>query len=290
MNTLLRVAGNSLLVAGLLIVLTSPAHADVVAHWSFDSENAGVFADSTGNHDATVVTNGEGTITNEAGRFGNGITSNNIAGAQPANNAYLTFPNLTELMGPDAGSYSVSAWVKTTNTTFNNPVLADWGNSPAGTRRFSYWFSTTNANGASRPRGQSRAANTPVDPANVDIFARTIPSGNVGDDVWHHIVWTWDKDNTILRTYVDGVLADTNDVNPTNNNMLIGDSPIGTIGRKADDNRHFVGSLDEIWVVEGVLTDEEVVVLRDTNVIPEPSTLSLVGVAALLALRRRRRS
>ena len=281
------------LAAGAALALAAPsARGAVVAHWSFDQVNGGVYADDTGAHDATVVTNGTGAIANDSGRFGNGITSNNAAGAQATNNAYLSFANLTELMGPGAGSYSVAAWVRTTNTTANNPVLADWGNAAAGTRRFSYWFSTTNSGGNSRPRGQSRAANTPVDPANIDIFARTVPTaaGDVADGGWHHVAWTWDKDNTVLRTYVDGALADTNDVNPTNADMLIADSPIGTIGRKGDDNRYFVGSLDEIWVVEGVLSEEEVIALRDTNVIPEPAALAWVACGAAALARRRRRA
>ena len=276
-------------VTGLFLLSAPAARAAVVAHWSFDQNNAGVYADDTGDHNATVVTNGTGAITNDPGKFGNGITSNNAAGAQATNNAYLSFPNLTELMGPAGGSYSVSAWVKTTNNTFNNPILADWGNAPSGTRRFSYWFSTTNASGASRPRGQSRAANTPVDPANIDIFARTIPSGDVADDAWHHVVWTWDKANTVLRTYVDGTLADVNDVNPTSADLMVSASAIGTIGRKADDNRYFVGSIDEIWVVEGVLNIDEVLSLRDANVVPEPSGLALLAVAGLPLLRRRSR-
>jgi hypothetical protein len=294
MNTLLRaLVAQSVAVAVVALAAFAPSAASgaTIAHWSFDSYDVdnNRYADETGMHHAEVVTNGTGAITNEPGAFGNAITSNNAPGAQSANNAYLRFSNLTELMGPEAGSYSVSAWVKTNNTTANNPILADWGNALPNTRRWSYWFSTNNASGASRPRGQSRAANAPVDPANVDIYARQLGTGNLADNAWHHIAWTWDKENTVLRTYVDGVLADTNDVTPTSADMLVSDSIIGTIGRKADDNRHFVGSLDEIWVVEGVLSDAEVASLHATNVVPEPSSLALIAAAGLLIAARRRR-
>jgi hypothetical protein len=293
MNTLLRalvVKSRAsfvlvLVVLSLASFLPAAARGATIAHWSLDNDNGGIYADQTGLHDATVVLNGSGTITNEAAKFGNGITFDNGPGAQVTNNGYLTFSNLTELMGPEAGSYSVSAWAKTLNTLSNNPILADWGNVSAG-QRFVYWFSLTNANGNAdaQPRGQSRAGNSP----NIDIFARNAPI-DVSDGEWHHMVWTWDKPNTVLRTYVDGLLVDTNDTSPSSADMVVASSPIGAIGRKGDTNNYFNGSLDEIWVVEGVLNEAEILSLRDANVVPEPSSLALLAAAGLLILARRRR-
>src|SRR3954466_2806540 len=143
------------------------ARAQVVAHWSFDSQNGGLYVDDTNNHNATVVTNGSGAISSGSGVFGNAASFNNATGAQATNNAYMTLPNLTELMGPSGTSYSIAAWVQTTNTASNNPVLADWGQATT-TNRFVYWFSTQNATGASQPRAQARSSNSP----NTDIIAR----------------------------------------------------------------------------------------------------------------------
>jgi hypothetical protein len=45
-------------------------------------------------------------------------------------------------------------------------------------------------------------------------------------------------------------------------------SPFGTIGRKADNNRYFVGGIDEIWIVNEVLDDAAVQTLFNSNVVP----------------------
>ena len=55
---------------GFVLVVSwgGPAvRADVIAHWSFDAQAGGVYPDQTGNHNATVVTNGTGAITSATG-------------------------------------------------------------------------------------------------------------------------------------------------------------------------------------------------------------------------------
>jgi hypothetical protein len=288
------ISGRSALAAALTLVVALAASATrgaIVAHWTFDEQGGSAYGDQTGNHNATVVTNGTGTVAPVAGQFGSGVSFNNASGAQAANNAYMTFPNLTELMGPAAGSYSVSVWAATANTLSNNPILADWGTAPAGTNRFIYWFSVQNAtnNTEGQPRGQSRAANTPIAPANIDIFARNAPV-NAAGLAMRHIVWTWDKSSHVLTTYLDGAVVDTFTSTAPSFDLLQSDSAVGTIGRKSDTNNYFNGSLDELWVVNQVLTPAEVESLRTSNTIPEPASVGLAGVAAALLLLRRRQA
>lgn len=276
---------------------TTPAlKAAAIAHWTFNNSQSGatangdVYNDTTGAHNATIVLNGTGAVNSGPGQFGNGITFNNASGAQATNNAYLSFPNLTELMGASGGDYSFAAWFKTNNGASNNPIVADWGNAAANTRRFDYWFSVNNSSGSGRVRGQARAANTPVDPANIDIYARQLGTGNSADDVWHHAAWTWNKSSKILTTYLDGVLAESFTSTATSVDLMVSDSPIGTIGRKADTNNYFVGSLDEIWIFNSELSASAVAQLKNTNAIPEPSALALAGlvIGALGVVARRR--
>ena len=96
-----------------------------------------------------------------------------------ANYAWMNFPQLTEIAGPSAGDFAFAAWAKVPaqNPTWDsNTIIADWGNAPANTHRFTYWFSLANvdANVELRPRAQIRAANAPPDPATVDIIATTL--------------------------------------------------------------------------------------------------------------------
>jgi len=251
---------------------TEPAHGAVIAHWSFDastittdgSGNVLTASDDTGVHNATGVRNGTATSASVAGQFGTALQLNNTAGAQAANNAYMTFPNLTELMGATGPNYTIAAWVNTVNTADNNTILGDWGNAPAGTDRFIYWFSINNSGGQGQPRGQSRAQNLP---ANDDIFARQ-PATNVANGTWRHVAWTFNKSTATLKTYVDGGLVDTLSAIAPPLNMTNSASSFGTIGRKADNNRHFIGGIDEIWVLDEAIDDAAVQTLFAANVAP----------------------
>ena len=66
--------------------------------------------------------------------------------------------------------------------------------------------------------------------------------------------------------------------------------PRSALGAKRDNNRYFRGAMDEVKVFNGALTDDQVLSLKNTNVIPEPSTLLVLasgGVLGLLLTGRR---
>jgi hypothetical protein len=288
--SIMRILFSALLPAVFGALLINPAGAAVIAHWTFDTgaitldgnNNVATAADTTGAHNATATVLGTSTGLSVAGRFGAGLQLNNATGTQAANQYYLTFPNLTELMGPAGGSYSVAAWVNiAAGNAANNAIVADWGNVPAG-NRFDYWF-TVNAGGV---RAQSRASNTPND----DIFARQPAAPLVNNGQWRHIAWTWDKAAATLTSYVDGVQIDQLTAVPPPLDLMVSDSAVGAIGRKADNNQHFAGSMDEIWVATGVFSPATVLLLFNANQIPEPGSIALLGGGVLLlgAWRRRR--
>ncbi|HWN95885.1 MAG TPA: LamG-like jellyroll fold domain-containing protein [Methylomirabilota bacterium] len=260
---------------GLLVAVTlntEIARGAVIAHWSFDtatitvdgSGNVLTAADDTGIHNATGVLNGTATSASVAGQFGTALQLNNTAGTQAANNYYMTFANLIELMGSTGPSYTIAAWVNTVNTADNNTILGDWGNAPAGTDRFIYWFSVNNSSGQGRPRAQTRAQNLP---SNDDIIAQQ-PAVNVASSTWRHIAWTFDKSAATLKTFVDGVLVDTLSAIAPPLHITNSASSFGAIGRKADNNRYFVGAIDEIWVLDEAIDDAAVQVLFNSNVAP----------------------
>src|SRR5213078_2354378 len=115
---------------------------------------------------------------------------------------------------------------------------------------------------------------------NTDIIARQA-AVNVADNTFHHIVWTFDKPTKTLITYVDGTQVDTFTSAQASVDILQGDSPVGTIGRKSDTNNYFVGNMDELWVFNRPLTPAEVQSLRATNsIVPEPATFGLLAAGA----------
>lgn len=278
-----------------------------IAHWTFDTPNitsdaTGVLtaADTAGVHHATTQIGGTGAnITSVAGQFGQAAMFNNINanGQAQTNFAWMSYPQLTEIAGPTAGDFTVAAWVKVPDQPSwdDNPILVDWGNAAANTHRFTYWFQLDNvdSNAALRPRGQLRAANSPPDPMNIDIVATTLSAAQAGtgggptafdDGNWHHLAWTWTKAAGEMRFYTDGVLRHTQTSTQTgaNLNLLISDSPVGALGAKRDNNRYFVGAMDEVWVIGRALSPGEVSVLQSTNrLIPEPGSLLLAAVGAL---------
>jgi hypothetical protein len=290
--------------------------ASIIAHWSFDESDVttdgsgGILTanDSSGNHHATTQLGGTGVnINSVAGQFGQAANFNNANQNNTAqtNFAWMSFPQLTEIAGASAGSVSVAAWVNVppeVATWDDNPILVDWGNAPSGTHRFTYWFQLDNvdSNLGLRPRAQIRAANSPPDATNIDIVATTLSSAQAGtgggpttfdDSTWHHLAWTWTKSTGQMRFYTDGALRATVTSSQTgsNLNLLVSDSPIGALGAKRDNNRYFRGAMDEVFVFDDALSDEQVLSLKQINVIPEPACIALAvcGLSCLLADRRR---
>ena len=276
------------LVAWAALAGTVQAQVEVIAHWSFDApsltlgDNGRILtaADATGNHIATGVFNGDialANLTSVPGRFGDAAMFTNGTGFQVTNNASFSFPQIFEIMGPQAGDFSVAAWVNTTDTTTTKAIIADWGNAPANTHRFTYWFAIHN----SLPRGQIRWANTPPDDTGgipVDVITSTVAAGNptgvttFADGAWHHITYVWEQGPGTMDFYIDGQHAQTTTTarDPAQRYVVLSDSAVGSIGRKSDSNNFMIGALDEIWILGDALSAEEVLALATQNsVIPD---------------------
>ena len=107
--------------------------------------------------------------------------------------------------------------------------------------------------------------------------------GVLADNSWHHLTITHDASSIAL--YVDGT-----SVTAAANNTLGPWSGKTNIGSGAGDpgSQNYAGGIDEVAFFSSALSASEVTSLYNAAV-PEPATMTLLGVGGLLALVRRRR-
>src|SRR5581483_3432228 len=136
--------------------------------------------------------------------------------------SYLTAPS--NLLARLAGSYTISLWVKTSDTS---GAPDDYAYNGAGIICADDPNPSNDQIPVALTAGQV-AFNTPDSTLNYD---ETLNSGTVvNDDIWHHIVVTRDQSSGEKIIYIDGVL-DTYSFGTTN---LLNGVMLLTIGCKAD--------------------------------------------------------
>lgn len=210
-----------------------------------------------------------------------GLESTNNAGSFN-NSRYITAANEANFDFSKTSSFSLSAFVKTSNTTDDDIIIAKSEN--AGD--FKGYYLITGPGAGQKLQMFLQGTTT------ADIIVRG--STSITDGAWHQVVVTYNG-NTLasgLKLYVDGVLE-----SPTVISDDLGLSDILTneslnLGARAAGGVPFNGLMDEAAVFGSELTGGQIGQLYEFAVtgVPEPTAVGLLAFGALLLWARKRRS
>ena len=200
-----------------------PGPANLAAHYEFE----GTANDSSGNGlHGTVM----GNPTFVAGKVGQAISLDGMSD-------YVNITGYKGILGPSA--VTVTAWVNTTTT--GTGTIVGWGPNVAG-QRFGFRINDD------RTRMEHQGGNVQGD-------------SNVNDGQWHHVAVTVQASATIsypdVILYVDGI-DDTRATTDSDAFNLTAGQDVRIGSRPSNDDRFFIGSIDDVRIYDRALTEEEI--------------------------------
>ena len=123
------------------------------------------------------------------------------------------------------------------------------------------WHSIVSKNTTSSDRDSYRLMSDPSGIPSIDIFGNTAVGSAMTQDVWYHLVGTWDKnDSGTIRFYQDGILKNTGtyagNLDATTVNL--------SIGRDNDGALFFPGLIDDVRIYNRALSATEITALYES--------------------------
>ena len=241
------------------LCLSSPARADLVAHWALDDgPGSDPAVDAVGGWDAFLTNLDPSTAwaTDSLAPIPSGTTA--AVQFNSANDEYLLAEGFPGIGGTD--DRSISAWINTTDMDAN---FVNWGNNQAGEK---WTFRVQEGNGL--------AGGLRLEVNGGYIVGDTF----IADGNWHHVALTWeaDADPDVLdgKLYVDGVLQGFS---------ASLDEPINTgagqdvrIGRDFNNSRQMNGLIDDVRIYDHALTEAEVLTVSGGPPAPPPAGADLL--------------
>lgn len=251
-----------LLTLVLAIGAVGASQADVVGHWSFDSDYTDVSGNGLDGTMVDVTTIGDSGITTTAGEFQFGGGALNLT----SDKDYIALSS-TQTMVTDADGYAFAFWAKNREvaTQMGGMVVGD----PNNTTDF-FWID--DAFGGARWRSNASA--------NTGDFAT-----GAEDTAWHH--WAVVVAGNDVSVYLDGSFHSTEagEAGTDFNFAAIGDAYKSVVSSQTFE---YNGQIDEVWLFDAAIDAATVSSLHTTNVIPEPATIGLFGLTGIIALAVRR--
>ena len=266
-----------------LLIGTGTLQADVLGYWRFESPTAisdavydWSWMDYSGRSHAALSTDD---CSGSASIFSTSVpaTHNVNAGSMAFPNWYsrTDWASVADHADFDFGadeSFTIETWVNFGTYSDNNDheILQDG------------YYSTTPGWGVSYEADNKGIKFYLVDSSGIYLDARS--DGALNDGLWHHIAGVREvtsPDGESLRLYVDGVLQTGDTTLTAAVARDLSNSDELWIGG-ADSPYCYGGYLDELRISSGALAPSEFL-----NV-PEPATLSLLGLGSIAMFRRRR--
>lgn len=252
------------LLFALGLAVLSTAEAALVAHYKFDSSD--FLGDSSSNN--VDLTNGTTAATNATGagdfKFGDG--------SMRVDSGAYTFANNTAAAGVVSGSYTLSLWfrVDAVNVGGTNSILS--------TREAQGYL--IYVDGGDGLRFARYIGGTPS----------TAPIGHtVVANTWTHVAVAHDSGTGESTYYVNGV-ATGNKTSYATNTATNGNFAIAA--RQSSGNNTLPdGNIDDLGIWDEALNASQINTIYTSGVdaVPEPTSLSLLGIAAFASLVKRRR-
>ncbi len=254
--------GTITLMLGIVMLMGKIGNASLIAHWDMEEGSGLTAADISGGNDGAID--------------GAAWVATDLAGIPGGTTAALSFDGsndqvvATGYKGISSDNpRTVACWVKISDWVRRYETIVSWGSTDVNGKRFCIRPENSTKNtGAVRVEVQG----------GFSTGAIAITDGN-----WHHVAVTFDG-SVIgdVKIYVDGV-SDSNSANGqavdtgADYDVHIGNSI-------AFENRYLNGCIDDVRIYDEALSASAVAAL-----VPEPATITLLGIGCLSMLNRRRK-
>ena len=217
----------------------------LVLHLKFDGD----YSDSSGRgNNGTAV----GAPTFVPGQMGQALhysttTTTGGSGGTVTNANYVTLGRPTDLQFGAATSFSVAFWVRLPNG-YTNGDLPFFGSATNSANNPGFTFCPSYQLGGWEWSLQDFNTN------DIDVNG---PDGSINDGTWHHFAATYDRENAVAVTYLDGAQVDSRSIATlglfdTTNTVSIGQDPTGLYPESGS------ADLDDLAVWRRVLSPVEI--------------------------------
>lgn len=216
---------------------------NLAGYWKLDDASGLSAADSSTNNNPGTLTNGPVWIT---GKSNSALNFDDV-------DDYVSVGNVTPLSFEYNQPFSISAWIKTSNTTTDDIIASKMENS--GNFR-GYSFGLTNSTNG---RLNMVIRNTTTNYLSVN------GSTKVNDNQWHHVTATYDGSNLAagVKMYVDGNLETNTNLNDALGTNTIINTQSFNIGSRASGGVPFKGAIDDVRVYNDILSNSEAMTLAN---------------------------